>query len=157
MWTTASGTSKPCCMSLLEIMALMSPRPPPGTWLFPRSWCWWLRCCGMAQEHLLATLWGVRSLLATSSVTEATKVTQSCQEATSVLSRLLPPGLCYGTNTFIRDQGHQHNHGIMETANRDFGTTIPTTNGVRAVTEYHLTVTSVHPVNTSRDWDALPV
>ncbi|OXB50920.1 hypothetical protein ASZ78_011674, partial [Callipepla squamata] len=76
----------------------------------------WDASARLAQEHLLATLQGARSLLATSSVTEATKVTQSYQEPTNILPRLLPLGLCYGTNTFIRDQGHQHNHGIMETA-----------------------------------------
>ncbi|OXB51717.1 hypothetical protein ASZ78_016897 [Callipepla squamata] len=54
----------------------------------------WDASARLAQEHLLATLWGVWSLLATSSITEATKVTQSCQEATNILPRLLPPGPC---------------------------------------------------------------
>ena len=54
----------------------------------------WDASARLAQEHLLGTLRGVRSLLATSSVTEATKVTQRCQEATNALPGLLPPGLC---------------------------------------------------------------
>ncbi|XP_065589567.1 uncharacterized protein LOC136046759 [Cyrtonyx montezumae] len=54
----------------------------------------WDASARLAQEHLLATVRGVRSLLATSSVTDATKVTQSCQEATNALPKLLPPGLC---------------------------------------------------------------
>lgn len=53
----------------------------------------WDASARLAQEHLLGTLRGVRSLLATSSVTEATKVTQRCQEATNALPGLLPPGL----------------------------------------------------------------
>lgn len=51
----------------------------------------------------------------------------------------------------IRDWWYQQHHEIMETADGAVRTTIPTTNGVRAVMKYHLSVTSVHPLNTSRD------
>ncbi|XP_072192010.1 uncharacterized protein [Excalfactoria chinensis] len=54
----------------------------------------WDASARLAQQHLLGTLRSVRSLLTTSSVTEATKVTQHCQEATNALPGLLSPRLC---------------------------------------------------------------